>query len=488
MPKEIDAIDVILSQPVNNGDGTWLDEELCGSQFTDARLGKRLRQLMGHLWSGIGASIPFACQDWANTKAAYRFLSNTNVSEMEILEGHFQSTADRFAVTKGLVLVLQDTTEFSYKRVKPEDIGITHYQKTAHSDSDGRPHYRTQCGILMHSNLVVTTQGLPLGLAAIKYWTRDKFKGTNALKKSINPTRLPIEEKESYRWIENLRMATARLNDAARCVHIGDRENDIYEFFCEAKALNTHFLVRTCADRLAGEGQHKVSDEMNAVAVKKLHTIEVRNDKGKVSSAVLEVKYHRINILPPLGKQKQYTPLMVTVIHAQERNAPDNRKPIDWKLMTDLSIDCDDAAIEKLNWYALRWKIETFHKVLKSCCKAEESRLRTADRLTNFIAIHCILSWRIFWMTIISRCEPDAPPEVALTLTEIQLLDKLVVGKGLHSASESLSAYVIKIAMLGGYLARNNDPPPGNLVIWRGLNRLADIALSVSMQEKLVGN
>ena len=118
---------------------------------------------------------------------------------MDILEGHFQSTADRFAVTKGLVLVLQDTTEFSYKRVKPEDIGITHYQKTAHSDSDGRPQYRTQCGILMHSNLVVTTQGLPLGLAAIKYWTRDKFKGTNALKKSINPTRMPIEEKESKR-------------------------------------------------------------------------------------------------------------------------------------------------------------------------------------------------------------------------------------------------------------------------------------------------
>ena len=203
---------------------------------------------MEHLWTGVGMSIPFACQDWANTKAAYRFLDNPKVSEMEILEGHFQSTAERFAATEGLVLVLQDTTEFSYKREKPEAIGVTHLKKTAHSKEDGRPQYRTQCGILMHSNLVVTTQGLPLGLAAIKCWTRTKFKGCNALKKSINPTRMPIEEKESYRWIENLRAATQRLKNPARCVHVGDRENDIYEFFCEAYKLNTHFEASICAD------------------------------------------------------------------------------------------------------------------------------------------------------------------------------------------------------------------------------------------------
>jgi hypothetical protein len=227
----------------------------------------------------------------------------------------------------------------------------------------------------MHSNLVVTTQGLPLGLAAIKLWTRDKFKGCNALKKSINPTRMPIEGKESFRWIENLRIATQRLNDPARCVHVGDRENDIYEFFCEANKLTTHFVVRICADRLAGDGQHRISDELKVVPVQKLHTIEVRDKKGKVSTATLEIKYHRINLLPPIGKQKKYPALTLTVIHAQERNKPDNRDAIDWKLMTDLPITTDEAAIEKLNWYALRWKIETFHKVLKSCCKAEESNI-----------------------------------------------------------------------------------------------------------------
>lgn len=488
MSKGTEITTAITQGNIDKKDTTWLDAELEGSQFNDVRLGKRFRRLMGHLWSGVGASIPFACQDWANTKAAYRFLSNPNVSEMDILEGHFQSTAERFAATEGLVLVLQDTTEFSYKREEPETIGITHRHKMKHPDEDGRAQYRTQCGILMHSNLVVTTQGLPLGLAAIKYWTRDKFKGCNALKKSINPTRMPIEEKESYRWIENLRIATQRLNNAPRCVHVGDRENDIYEFFCEAHTLNTHFLVRACVDRLAGEGEHKISDEMNAVAIKKLHPIEIRDKKGNISTALLEVKYHRIHILPPLGKQKKYPSLTLTVIHAQERHPPANRDAIDWKLMTDLDVTDDEDAIEKLNWYALRWRIETFHKVLKSCCKAEKSKLRTADRLTHLIAMSCILSWRIFWMTMISRSDPGIAPTVALTTTEIQWLDQLVVSKKNHSATETLSGYVIKIAMLGGYLARNNDLPPGNLVIWRGLNRLADIALGAGMKEKLVGN
>ena len=74
----------------------------------------------------------------------------------------------------------------------------------------------------MHSSLVVTAEGLPLGIAAVKFWTRKEFKGTNALKKKVNPTRVPIEEKESIRWLDNLKQTTALLDDPARCA-VGDR-------------------------------------------------------------------------------------------------------------------------------------------------------------------------------------------------------------------------------------------------------------------------
>jgi hypothetical protein len=274
----------------------------------------------------------------------------------------------------------------------------------------------------MHSSLAVTIEGVPLGLAAVKFWTRKKLKGTAALKKKINPTRIPIEKKESIRWLENLKQSTELLQDPGRCVHIGDRESDIYELFCAAQQIGTHFLVRTCVDRLAGDGKHTIAEEMDEVAVKGLHRVEVRDSSGDPDHAVLEIRYRKIRVLPPIGKQARYPALTLTVIHAEERGTPKNRKKIEWKLITDLFVQSRQEAIEKLEWYALRWKIEMFHKILKSGCKAEESKLRTAQRLANLISVFCILSWRVFWMTMLNR---SAPPNLALTHVEIDLLDHL---------------------------------------------------------------
>jgi hypothetical protein len=466
------------------GGSGWIDRELAGCQFKDERLEKRFRKLLEHLSEGTGESIPMACQDWANTKAAYRFFANARVNEQDILAGHFQATRDRFAVTDGTVLVLQDTSEFSYQRVKPELIGFTRKVKTVRKqgkDVYGDAQVSTVCGILMHSSLAITTEGLPLGLAAIKFWTRKKFVGRHALNKP-NPTRVPIEAKESIRWLENLRESTALFGDADRCVHIGDRESDIYELFCKARELGTHFVVRICVDRLAGNGEHTIADEMDEVAIKGLHRIELRDGRGNTREAALELRCKRIKVLPPVYKQKRYPPLMLTVIHAQERDAPEGSEAIDWKLITDLPVRSRAEAIEKLDWYALRWKIEVFHKIMKSGCKAEESKLRTAERLVNLIATFCIMSWRIFWMTMLNRSTEDIAPKFALTQLEIELLDRLVKDKGTTTPRRrNLSHYLNKIAQLGGYLARAHDPPPGNMVMWRGLTRLTDIELGFAL-------
>jgi hypothetical protein len=466
----------------------WFDRELAGCCLGDARLDKRLRKLMAQIGSAVGQSIPLVCQDWANTKAAYRFLSNERVNESDILAGHFQSTRKRTLASDGPgpVLVLHDTTEFSYQREDVDAIGIT---KSINSgrDKKGRVRAHTVCGILMHSSLAVTTEGLPLGLAAVKFWTRKKFKGTAALKKKINPTRVPIEKKESIRWLENVQQSTALLGHPGRCVHIGDRESDIYELFCAAREAGTHFLIRTCVDRLAGDGDHTIADEMDEVAIKGLHRIDVRDDNGDPDEAVLEIRYRKIHVLPPIGKQKRYPALTLTVIHAEERGTPTNRKKIEWKLITDLPVASRADAIQKLEWYSLRWKIEVFHKILKSGCKAEESKLRTAQRLTNLVSIFCILSWRIFWMTMLNRSAPEALPTLALTDIEIAVLDHLMNDRP-QARRKTLAHYLIKIARLGGYLARASDPPPGNTVMWRGLSRLTDIMLGATIGAEIVGN
>jgi Transposase DNA-binding len=336
---------------------SWIDTELAGCALGDKRLCDRLRRLLHQLEIAMGAPLPLACQDWANTKAAYRFLSSERFGEDAILAGHFQATASRFAATAGPVLVVQDTTGFSFRWAKPETIGAIGRVPIGR-DRNGNPRTYTQCGLLMHSSLVVTTEGLPLGLATVQFWTRKEFKGTNALKRHVNPTRVPIEEKESVRWLSSLAQSGALLGDPGRCVHIGDRENDIYEFFCAAREAGTHFLVRTCVDRLAGDGRRTVARVMARVPVAGQHRIAATAEDGSVTEAVLKLRCKRVHILPPIGKQKRYPALDLTVIHAREARKPRGRDRVDWKLVTDLPVTSPEEAVEKLRWYAQRWKIE----------------------------------------------------------------------------------------------------------------------------------
>ena len=465
--------------------GWWIDEEVEGAGFGDTRLGERLRKLMGCLDRATGQPIPLACEDWANTKAAYRFLSNPSVSEGLILAGHFQATARRAATTEGVLLVLQDTTEFVYQRAAPESIGYTKHVNSGR-DKEGRWRQHKLCGVLMHASLAITLEGLPLGLTAARFWTRAQFKGLLALKRKVNQTRVPIETKESMRWLENMRASTALLEEPGRLVHIGDRENDIYEFFCATQELGTHFVVRTCVDRLAGDGKHTVATEMAEVGVAGHHRFEVADG----SWARLAVKYKRIGMLPPIGKARRYPPLSLTVIHATEIDPPEGRKPIDWKLLTDLPVESPRDAIEKMSWYSMRWRIELFFKVLKSGFNAEKLKLRTAERLVNLIAIFCILGWRIFWLTMLNRAVPNESPSIALTAKEIQVIDRVAANAGRTLvATQCLSAYLVEIARLGGYLARSRDPPPGNMIMWRGWSRLMDIQLGATLAaETHVGN
>jgi hypothetical protein len=251
-----------------------------GCNFKDVRLAKRFSKLLGMMSDEIGESVPYACQDWANTKAVYRFFSNDEVSEDQIMAAHFQATRSRLSQAVQTILMLHDTCEFSFQREKDSKLGLRG-RPSCGKDKDGRLKHITVRGILMHSSLAVTLHALPLGLAAMKFWTRKQFKPSGALKGKINPTRVPIPEKESIRWLENISQSTALPRLPRDCAHIGNRESDIYELFCLANELGTNFLVRTCVDRLAEDGDRTIAAQMKKSAVKEQHRIEARNKLGE---------------------------------------------------------------------------------------------------------------------------------------------------------------------------------------------------------------
>lgn len=452
---------------------SWVDAETAGCDLGDVRLNRRLGAMLEALGERPGKSLPTAFQDWANTKAAYRFFSNESVSEDKILEGHFVASALRIRATDGPILILQDTTEFSFKRSAPEKIGFTKVS-TGRKLKEGRYRKHAICGLLMHASLAITPDGLPLGLTAAKFWSRSKFKGTAALKRKINPTRVPIEQKESMRWLDNLRLSTALAGAPERCVHIGDRESDIYELYCLAEQLGTSFLVRSCVDRLAQDGDTTLAKVMAEVQSGGTHEVRFRDAQGKDHCAVLSVRHATMTVRPPIGKLRKFRHHELQIIHAEELDPPEGRVPVFWKLITNLPVTTHADAVHKLEWYALRWKIETFFRTLKIGCRIEELRLATADRLANCIALCCVVAWRVTWLTMLSREDAAAEPAAVFTDDERQLLEQTTPERK-RRARRNLEFYVKAVARLGGYLDRASDPPPGTTVIWRGFSRLADL-------------
>src|SRR5258708_30850271 len=153
-------------------------------------------------------------------------------------------------------------------------------------------------------------------------------------------------------------------------------------------------------------------------------------------------------------------------MYAQERGTPQDREKIDWKLITDLPVSSRTEAVQKLEWYALRWKIEMFHKILKSGCRAEDSKLRTAERLANLIAMMCILAWRVLWLTMLNRVSGDLPAKLVFTDIEMKLLEHLVPTKS-GSRKKTVCRFLTLLARLRGYLNLKQDLPPRNMVFWR---------------------
>lgn len=422
-----------------------------------------------------GKSLPTAFQDWANTKAAYRFFSNGNVSEDKIMEGHFAASAVRIAATDGPILILQDTTEFSFKRSAPERIGFTKIS-TGRKLEEGRYQKHAVCGLLMHASLAITPEGLPLGLTAAKFWSRAKFKGTAALKRRINPTRVPIEQKESMRWLNNLRLSTELAGAPGRCVHIGDREvtSTNSTAWPENSGPTSWSATASTVWRRTADGETTISKVMAQIRSSGSHEIRFRDAQGQEHRAVLTIKHATMTVCPPIGKQRKYRHQPLQIIHAEELDPPEGRTRVFWKLITNLPVESHAQAVHKLEWYALRWKIETFFRTLKIGCRIEDIRLATADRLANCIALCCIVAWRVSWLTMLNRGTQGTSPAAVFTEDERGLLERAIPDRK-RGNRRDLDFYVRALARLGGYLDRAADPPPGTTVIWRGFSRLADL-------------
>jgi hypothetical protein len=247
--------------------------------------------------------------------------------------------------------------------------------------------------------------------------------------------------------------------------------------------LQTGVLIRVAQDRvLQDEKAKKLRARVLAASIAGYIRVHVPEKKSEPErDAIVAVRFCSTTLKPPWRpKSLNKAPLPaldMNVILAQEVDAPADVTPLEWLLLTNVPVHCFEDAVERIQWYRCRWHIEVYFKVLKSGCRIEACRLQTASRLIRFLALCSIIAWRLFWITQLNRHCPDTPCTAMLTEHEWQALyAKIHRVTVLPTQAPTVRQAVRWIAQLGGFLARKRDGEPGVTVIWRGWQRLQDIA------------
>lgn len=455
----------------------WAEEEFARAPLGDQRLVQRCCQLGRAFYARPQAPLPQACGSRANTTAAYRFFDNPRVSMSGILQSHYQATLGR-AARESVVLAVQDTTSLNYStHPATEMLGLIG------SNIEG------PIGLLVHSTLAFNLAGTPLGLLDVQSWTREP----EDFGKKHQRKQLPLEAKESMRWLRSLQ-GVERVQGQCpntRLVSVGDREADIYELFVWAteKPGRPALLVRAERDRLVAQGQEALWAYMSSQALAAELEIKVpRRDKQPSRIARLSVRFAAVPLQAPVRK-KELGPVQLWAVLAREQAPPAGVEAVEWMLLSSLPVTDVEGALEKIRWYAGRWGIEVFHRVLKSGCQIEQRQLAGADRLEVCLAIDMVVAWRIFHLTKLGRETPDVPCTVYFEEHEWKALVAYVTqNPQVPKEPPKLREAVRMVASLGGFLGRKADGEPGTQTLWLGLQRLDDLAGMYLVMRGPVGN
>jgi hypothetical protein len=402
----------------------WIQQELCTADLDDERLNKRFAEVLRSLSRHPNVSIPAASNGYAEIMAAYRFFSNPKVTLDKILEPHRHATKERMSEQE-VVLCIQDSTELDMTRPKQQIRGLGPI-----GSGDRR-------GAFLHLLSAFTPDCTPLGTLWHNYYTRpDETPEEKALKKKNRP-KMPINEKESYRWLQGYQQTiqVAKENPNTTYICVGDSECDIFEVLAEPRVANAHLLVRACKDRHIQDEDGEASRIRTAayaapiIATKVLqvrprpaavpHATGKRDKARKAREAYLEIRKTTMQLqVPELLSKGQYEPISVNVILVSEASPPPGEEAIEWILLTTLPIDTLEEVLRVIEYYECRWMIEIFFKTLKSGCKVEGLQFEDTSRFEPCLGIYLMIAWRVLFVCRLGRSHPDWSCEILFDESE----------------------------------------------------------------------
>lgn len=427
----------------------WAADEFKSIDLGDKRLDKRAVLLAERLAEKPTASIPGACNGWAETQAAYRFLAQEELEWSDILRPHWECTEQRMRAHP-VVLCLQDTTELDFNGQSIEGMGPLSYE--------------AQRGMYLHPTYAVSPVREPLGVLDAWMWARAPKDDSG-----VRPG-----AKESERWIEGY----ARVAELAeqmpntQLVYVADRESDMMELMVQARELDNaaDWLLRSRHNRALPEGGKLWVQVLKSEPLGEIRFTLPRKKGHKARAVRQQIRARRVELADNNGGRVE-----VTCIVATEVGALAGVKPIEWRLLTNRKTEDLEAAAELIDWYRARWEIEMLFLVLKEGCRVEALQLSTMERVERALALFLVVAWRVARLMRLGRTLPDLEAELLFEADEWQAA-YILAEKPVPKTPPTLNEVIRTVAGLGGFLGRKGDGEPGVKTIWLGLQRVMDFA------------
>lgn len=469
-----------------------IEAELAALDLGDQRLNRRAGDVLRRFLDAPSVSPTAALHGWAEMVGAYRLFDHPECTEDAILQAHRQAVLQRVR-QHPRILLIQDTTELDYTTKK----GQTGRGPLASAERQG---------YFVHTQWAVTPERLPLGAWTSHIFARDPEVGVAPDRKAK-----PIEDKESFRWLEGYRQACELAEQApsSQIISCSDREGDIYEVFAEWHERLEHsrpaaqWLIRCCQDRaLLPHAQELESTTPAGPATRLVEAVSqspviggiwfeittkeqfksVKGSKHRVlrqgRQVRQDIRVGTVRLRPPHRPGSSLPAVSLGVVMATEPNPPPGQDPIHWVLLTSLPVETLDQALDILRLYLARWEIEVFHRVLKTGCKVEQLQFKNDFRIKPVLALYIIVSWRILYLTKLGRECPDLPCDVVFTEEEWKSICVIDRGHDSLAKKPSLRELILIIAKYGGFAGRRSDGFPGPEVMWRGLEALRCFAIA----------
>lgn len=458
------------------GDGLdsarWAENEFGAAPLGDARLTQRLvrsAEIQARSPTRTFFAAATGCE--ATVKGYYRMIEHPDydaVSASTIIAGHRQRTLRRMQGQR-LSLLVQDGTDLNF---------ATHHGCEGLGTIGRNRGSSGTAGLHLHTTFAVSGDGVPLGVVNLEFDAPDGAPEQGR----------PVEERKTGRWLRGLRHSAAAVKelDRVKAVAVMDREGDMFDVFHQHRATGCRrlsLLVRAQHDRSLGRGRPKLFARVRAAPESGQFTMTVERQSARNSArgqkafagrarrtARVSLRWLELAVPPPAKEKARFgpEPLTLNAVHVGEVDVPDDgSEPVSWILLTTLPVTGLHQAREVVRLYGLRWRIEDWHRILKSGCKVETIAHRTGPRIERAVAINAVIAWRIATLTHLARKEPELPATTAFTDIELALLTDFSRVRKLPPPGDLGQAFRL-VATMGGYLNRKNDGPPGAEVTWNG--------------------